>query len=303
MHSEPRITIVLTTFNRAHFIRETLDSVLAQNYKNWECIIIDDNSIDDTSVIVEKYIETDKRLEYIVKEKCINKGLPASRNIGIKKAKGEYLVFFDDDDIVHPQLIECCVESFKKKNISFVHYNKQSFEGDFDNYLLQPIIVSETKLLGENIYEKVILGTLPLASCTVMWKTALFKKNLFNEALMYAEEWECYSRLLILNNLKGILINNFLYFNRKHIQSNTGEFWSNDKNRKESYIQAHKLVLELLIEKNKINRSLKKYFFQKSYVLKEKHIIDPLLDKNLINRISFFFYPIKYYLYKIVKEF
>ena len=297
----PLVTIVLTTYNRAHLISETLDSILVQNYTNWQCIIIDDNSIDDTGKVVEKYIKTDKRIEYIIKDKCINKGLPASRNIGIEKAKGEYLVFFDDDDIVHPQLIELCLDSFKKKPISFVHYRKQSFEGGFKKDLIQPILIPDTRQLEKSIFEKVILGILPMASCTVMWKTALFKKNLFNEELMYAEEWECYSRLLILNNLRGTIINNPLYFNRKHIQSNTGEFWSNDKNRKESYIQAHKLVLELLIEKNKINRSLIKYFFQKSYVLKEKHIIDSLLDENLTNKISFFFYQLKYYLYKIIK--
>ena len=300
MHS-PLITIVLTTYNRAHLIEETLDSVLSQTYGNWQCIIIDDNSIDDTKAVVKKYLKIDNRIEYLVKDKHLKKGLPASRNIGIKKAKGTYLVFFDDDDMVHPQLIEICVDSFKNKNTSFVHYKKQSFEGGFNKNLIVPIVNYKTKQLEENIYEKVILGTLPLASCTVMWKTELFNNNLFNEGLMYAEEWECYSRLLILNNLRGTIINNPLYFNRKHIQSNTGEFWSNDKNRKESYIQAHKLVLELLIGKNKINRSLKKYFFQKSYVLKEKHIIDSLLDENLTNKISFFFYPLKYYLYKIVK--
>ncbi|MCI2228386.1 glycosyltransferase family 2 protein [Polaribacter sp. MSW13] len=299
----PLITIILTTYNRAHLISETLDSIIAQTYTNWECIIIDDNSSDHTVQLVKKQVVNDNRFILIVKPETICQGLPASRNIGIKKAKGEFLVFFDDDDIIHPQLIEICVASFKNKDISFVHYKKQSFEGDFNKDLLKPILNIEARQLEENIYEKVILGKLPLASCTVMWKTALFEKNLFNEELMYAEEWECYSRLLILNNLRGSIIKNALYFNRKHQNSNTGEFWNNNPIRLASYIKAQQLVCENLMVFNLMTNKLKKYFFHKTYTLKSKMIISKLLEQSFMDKVYFWMYPLRFNLYKFLKQF
>ena len=298
---QPLITIVLTTYNRAHLIGNTLDSILAQTYKSWECIIIDDNSIDNTKAIVNWYTEKESRIEYILKEKQINKGLPASRNIGIRKAKGRYLVFFDDDDIVHPQLIELCVGSFKEKDLDFVHYKKQSFEGEFNVVFSLYNSLENLIILKGTHYEKVILGNLPLASCTVVWKTKIFQENFFNEELMYAEEWECYSRILIENKLVGAYLKIPLYFNRKHLQSNTGEFWSNDFLRKESYIKAHILLLNILVENNKLNRKLKMFFLQKAYSLKSKKIIAPLLVHSLKYRVLFFIYPIKLSLYKMFK--
>jgi hypothetical protein len=118
---------------------------------------------------------------------------------------------------------------------------------------------------------------------------------------MYAEEWECYSRVLIENELVGSFLNIPLYFNRKHIKSNTGEFWSNDALRKESYINAHVLLMNILVENNKLNKKLKKFFVNKACSLKSRKIIAPLLANSLKYNILFFIYPIKRYLYKIIK--
>jgi hypothetical protein len=210
-------------------------------------------------------------------------------------------VFFDDDDIVHPQLLALCVESFKKGGIDFVHYKKQSFEGEFNVVFSQYNSLENLIILKGTHYEKVILGKLPLASCTVVWKTKIFQGNFFNEVLMYAEEWECYSRVLIENELVGSFLNIPLYFNRKHIKSNTGEFWSNDALRKESYINAHVLLMNILVENNKLNKKLKKFFVNKACSLKSRKIIAPLLANSLKYNILFFIYPIKRYLYKIIK--
>ncbi|MDO3695122.1 glycosyltransferase family 2 protein [Wenyingzhuangia sp. chi5] len=299
---EPLITILLTTYNRAHLIGETLDSIIAQTYTNWECIIVDDNSMDNTKIVVNEFVNSDDRIKYLVKDKLIKQGLPAGRNIGIKKAKGQYLVFFDDDDIVHYQLIEICVKEFSKnKNIDFVHYEKQSFEGAFNKDSLELILNFETEQLEGNIYEKIVLGTLPLASCTVMWKTELFEEDLFKEELMYAEEWECYSRILIKNKLRGVYIKEPLYFNRKHSKSNTGEFWSNDPIRMSSYVKAQQLVCENLIDSNLMTNKLKKYFYHKSYTLKSKLIISKLLEQSFMNKVYFWIYPLKFNLYKFLK--
>ena len=159
-----------------------------------------------------------------------------------------------------------------------------------------------TVILNDKIYENIIIGKQQIASCTVMWKTAILKENYFNEELMYAEEWECYSRILISNlNIRGLNVKIPLYFNRKHIESNTGEFWSNNPIRLESYKLAHQLTCEFLLIHKKMSTQLAHYFIQKAYQLKSKKITKVLLSKYLKYKFYSLFFPIKYKFYKLQK--
>jgi len=298
-----KITIVLTTFNRAHFVIEMLQSVKNQTYINWECFIVDDNSTDDTIDVINEFIGEDSRFTLIIKPKTELKGLPASRNIGINKSTGNYLVFFDDDDVIHPQLLELCVKEFNQKpKIDFVNYKKESFQNKFDYRKLKTTLNINSKKIGSNLYEDVILGTLALASCTVLWKTEMIKANLFKETLMYAEEWECYSRILIKNDLVGVKINTPLYFNRKHLSSNTAEFWNNDPVRIHSKKEACKSIIKVLIERNKLTDKLLNFFIQKSYHFKDKSIVNLILNLSWNYKIKYYLFPIKYSIYKLLKK-
>lgn len=100
------ISIIIPTFNSAHFINETLDSVLEQTYKNWECIIVDDFSTDSTSAVIREYVEKDKRFSYYIKSKKDIKGASSSRNIGIKNARGKFIQFLDSDDLISENKLE-----------------------------------------------------------------------------------------------------------------------------------------------------------------------------------------------------
>ncbi|MHB1105158.1 MAG: glycosyltransferase family 2 protein [Lutibacter sp.] len=96
----PLISIIIPTYNRAHLLRETLDSVLAQTYANWECIIIDDGSTDNTFEVVSNYIKKDSRFKYLVRPIERIKGASTCRNIGLENAKGEFIQFLDSDDLL-----------------------------------------------------------------------------------------------------------------------------------------------------------------------------------------------------------
>ena len=126
----PLVTIILTTYNRAHLIGETLDSIIHQTYKNWNCIIIDDNSIDNTYQVVSKYLNKDKRIKYHLKEGEYVKGLSASRNMGMDLVKHtDYIQFFDDDDIMHPQKFEFQILEFKRdKNLDLTIFPTVNFD-------------------------------------------------------------------------------------------------------------------------------------------------------------------------------
>ena len=105
----PRITILLATYNRAHLIGETLDSIIAQTYSNWECIIVDDHSQDGTESVITHYLDADSRFLYYKKTSNYKAGLSGTRNYGLDLAlerDAEFIQFFDDDDIMHPQKLE-----------------------------------------------------------------------------------------------------------------------------------------------------------------------------------------------------
>lgn len=98
------ISIVIPTYNRAYIISRSLDSVQNQTYADWECIVVDDYSTDDTKEVVEQYIQKDKRFRYIVNSRT--KGAQGARNTGILDAKGEWVVMLDSDDYIFPTYLE-----------------------------------------------------------------------------------------------------------------------------------------------------------------------------------------------------
>ncbi|WP_372938266.1 glycosyltransferase family 2 protein, partial [Seonamhaeicola sp.] len=89
--SQPLVSIIIPTYNRAHLIGETLDSVLAQTYTHWECIVVDDGSSDHTSQVVATYCKNDARFQYHQRPLDRPKGANACRNYGFELSKGEYI--------------------------------------------------------------------------------------------------------------------------------------------------------------------------------------------------------------------
>lgn len=100
MHTkQPLVSIVIPAYNRAGLIGETLDSVKNQTYSNWECIVVDDGSSDDTVEVIREYIENEDRFQLMRRER-MPKGGSVCRNIGLEKAKGAYVLFLDSDDLL-----------------------------------------------------------------------------------------------------------------------------------------------------------------------------------------------------------
>jgi glycosyltransferase involved in cell wall biosynthesis len=96
----PLVSVVIPTYNYAHFVAEAVASVLAQTYRQFEVIVVDDGSTDNTPERLGPYME---QIRYIYQE---NQGLSAARNTGIKEAKGEFVAFLDSDDAWHPRKLE-----------------------------------------------------------------------------------------------------------------------------------------------------------------------------------------------------
>lgn len=294
----PLVSIIMATYNRAHLITETLDSIANQSFENWECLIIDDGSTDGTKEILEPYLKKEPRFQLYSRTSKHKKGLPGARNMGIEMAKGKYVIFFDDDDIVHPDNLQICVNVLSHEDHDFCRYDKLSFSEEFTPSLIENSPDYNSFTVGKENIDEMITGKLPFASCTVMWKKECLDNHKFNEELLYAEEWECYSRILS-SEYKGVSINAILYFNRKHPTSNTGEFYNNDPVRRDSYVEAIKLVVENLYQKDLLTEALNKYFLRLGFFLRNESVVKNVLkycgyNKYLIlkYRLGFKFYPV-----------
>lgn len=179
-------SIILPTFNRAEMISLSIESVLSQTYNNWELIIVDDGSTDNTKDVVNNFVIKDERIKYNYQE---NQERSSARNNGIKKAKGEWVCFLDSDDIYHTNHLEEFhnLISYKYSTIglyfSGLSYNKYSeFLEKYD-------------LSHKNNLEFILLNTIGTPRACIH-KSILLKEN-FNEKICIGEDSELWSRILV----------------------------------------------------------------------------------------------------------
>lgn len=118
----PKVSVIVPCYNQAQFLAETLDSVLAQTHENWECIVVNDGSTDNTETVAKEYCDRDQRFVYLKKE---NGGLSSARNAGLDIAKGEYVQFLDSDDILLPNKFECQIRMMEidKSDVCVCHHS------------------------------------------------------------------------------------------------------------------------------------------------------------------------------------
>jgi glycosyltransferase involved in cell wall biosynthesis len=102
-NSNPLVTVIIPAYNYGCFISETLDSLLAQSYQNWECTIVDDGSTDNTREVIAHYLSRDRRFSSI---RQANRGASGARNTGLRSAQGKYIKFLDADDLLERRKIE-----------------------------------------------------------------------------------------------------------------------------------------------------------------------------------------------------
>ena len=283
----PIVSIIIATYNRAEFIDTTLDSILNQTYFNYEVIIVDDGGDDNTREVLETYLK-DSRLKFFKRPKEYPKGCPGSRNFGLSKAQGEFIWFFDDDDIAHPDLLENCITELKNIKNDFCRFERTVFY-DFEKIEFE----EPTNLKIENISKKdlkqLIIGELPFNSCQVIWRKASLGKEHFRGDIIYADDWEFYSRLLAMG-LKGVSIDKILLFARKHPGSATHKYKSGNKKILNSVILANFSVIDLVVEENLMDSQLFKFFYRKALFFNSYPIVKHLIEKsdlNFINRIKF----------------
>jgi glycosyltransferase involved in cell wall biosynthesis len=129
MSSKPLVSAIIIFFNAEKFFEEAVESVFAQTYDNWELLLVDDGSTDSSTAIAHHYAEKyPKKVRYLVHEGHRNRGMSATRNLGIRHARGEYIAFLDADDVWLPYKLERQVPILMEYSDAAMLYGTTSYD-------------------------------------------------------------------------------------------------------------------------------------------------------------------------------
>lgn len=192
----PLVSIVMNVFNGEEYLRASISSILFQTYKNWELIFWDNNSKDNSKKIFFEF--KDKRMKYFFSQKKIN--LYASRNLAIKKCRGDYIAFLDQDDLWLKDKLKKQMNLFSKdEKIALIYsnyYRLNSKKLFFKKKLLTKHNLPEGKITN------FLLKNYVVGLCTIIFKRKLFpKKNIFNTKFYMLSDY-----IFVLNTSKKYII-------------------------------------------------------------------------------------------------
>ena len=195
-----KVSIIVPCYNQEIYISQALDSVLAQTFSDWECIIIDDGSTDSSAQIVQEYIKKDKRFSYIYQP---NKGVCCARNNAINKALGKYILCLDADDIITPDYLELSVKELDKDSkVTLVTCNYKYFGKRHSKVFLEPYSIE--RLMGHNLF----------INCSMFRKIDFERVDGFNENMKQGlEDWDFWISIL-KNGGKVKYLEGFHFFYR-----------------------------------------------------------------------------------------
>jgi glycosyltransferase involved in cell wall biosynthesis len=214
MKAVPRVSVVMPTFNYGRFLDEAILSVLNQTYTDFELIIVDNHSLDNTDAVVNKYL-SDPRVHYHKNEKNI--GLVNNWNLCLSYANGEYIKFLNADDKFHPQILNKFVSVLDEHpDVTLVTCNKETFDHSSETYKLPFSQLQDGK--------KVILHTLSTYDwigepTSVMFRKADLNGEKFNPKFALHVDWLLWLRLLSVGNC--YIIPETLAFVRVHASQHT----------------------------------------------------------------------------------
>lgn len=210
------VSIIIPTFNRAHLIGETLNSVLAQTHTNWECIIVDDGSTDYTCELMAFYCQRDPRIKYYHRPENKKKGANACRNYGFEMSKGQYINWFDSDDIMVPEKLEFQIRSLENSKLNYSVCETLVFKDAVENIMNYRF----KKIISDFPFFEYLTMKIGWLTQAPLWKAEFLKNfgELFDEDLQAAQEWEFHLRVLHKEERYAVCTKPLVYI-RKHKES------------------------------------------------------------------------------------
>jgi len=185
----PTVSVVIPTYNRAGYILDAIESVLAQTYADYEIIVVDDGSTDNTRQLLQPLIDAET-IRYAFQD---SRGAPSARNLGIRLAQGEYVAFLDSDDLFLPEKLEkqvAFLDSYPAAALVHAGYEKVSDSGKSLGY-------RDTSKISGRVYPQILLNwsVLIATPCVLVRKNVLDEVGDFDEGLRWAEDLDLWRRI------------------------------------------------------------------------------------------------------------
>lgn len=274
------ISIIIPVYNVEKYLNRCVVSVLAQTYSDFEVILVDDGSPDNSGVMCDSFAEKDKRIKVIHRE---NGGLSAARNSGLAVADGEYVYFLDSDDFIHPQCLEIHLKSLLEtdSDISIAKFEKFDVETDISlqdytsDYSVTPMknVDALARLAGE--VEFVI-------ACNKLYKKSLFDKILFPEGKVHEDEFVAHH--LLYKAQRVVFSDAVLYF---YFQNSSGITNSKYNAKRLDAIEAFDDRVDFY-KKHKLENLYNDLFFEYMEFLRTQYfkVVEELGDKELAEKVK-----------------
>lgn len=258
------VSIIIPCYNQAKYLEDTLCSILNQTYTDWECILVNDGSTDDTERIAYNFVIKDSRFKYFYKQ---NGGLSSARNFGLDKASGNYIQFLDSDDILLDSKLQLSMQTLKipeNANKKVVISNFRRFVNDISTSF-EPYceLKSEFFNFQSILYQWDEDFSIPI-HCG-LFEASLFEKLRFNEKLKAKEDWVMWVQLF-QNNTQAVFINQPLAYYRNNPESITAT-----QNMKVDYLKAYDYFKTILsdTEFNTLSKVLIERYYNSTFKFKK----------------------------------
>lgn len=272
-----KVSVLITAFNYGKFLREAIDSVLAQTFEDFELIVVDNCSTDNTVEIVEEYIKKDFRVKLHVNS--TNIGMYRNYNQALLLAQGEYIKFLNADDKFHPELLEKFVLVLNDyPNVSLVTSHRQYF-GNKDDILVAPFLglQSGKEIIIESLIKKNWIGE----PTTVMFRRQNLNLGLFDISLIMIADYDLWLRQMQVGDI--YIVDEILSYCRIH--SDQGTVTLNDNVEKHLYnkLQLFEYTRYVL----QVNR------FGYDYAVENPHLYDKVLNRLALESYSLYKFYLK----------
>src|SRR5262249_35935561 len=185
----PEVSVIIPSYNSARYLTDAVDSVLRQTFCDFEMVIVDDGSTDDTEAVVRRYGE---RVRYLRQP---NSGVAAARNRGIEESRGRYVAFLDADDTWHQDKLHAQVAALLKNPGYLACYTAFTVVSSD----LTPLCITRNKRHGKTLEDLLLRGNFVGSICTVLCERTLFDRaGGFDPSLSQCADWDMWVRIAAL---------------------------------------------------------------------------------------------------------
>ena len=281
------ITVNICCYNSSKFLEETIKSILAKTYLNFELQIIDDGSTDDTKILVKQFMKKNKNIRYYYQQ---NNGYPSARNLAINLAKGEWIAIIDHDDIMLPNRLKEQVSDILVNPSAKLFSSDSNHMDTYGNFTNNSF--SKFNPLNLNLNLRIAAFELIKNGCFIGTETVVFKKSSaikiggFNEVYKFLGDYDFFIRLALVNNV--FVSNKILSNHRVHKDNAQFYYFSTGK----GYWEYARIYFKFLFNKNFFYTE-KIIILKRIYIYLQYGIIRSILNLKYIKQIHMKFKNIK----------